>query len=109
MFVFMPGRFGPATALVTGSVEPKLRGSFMSFNASIQQLASAIASLAAGLIIGRAPDGTLTQFGAIGWLSVLCTIASLWLVRRIHVVDMGTETRARPGTPATLPSGADRV
>ncbi len=52
-FVFVPGRFGPATALVTGSVEPRLRGSFMSFNASMQQLASGIASLAAGLIIGR--------------------------------------------------------
>jgi len=109
LFVFMPGRFGPATALVTGSVEPKLRGSFMSFNASIQQLASAIASLAAGLIIGRAPDGTLTHLGAIGWLSVLCTIACLWLVRRIHVVDVGVEARARSGPPATLPSGADRV
>ena len=34
LFVFVPGRFGPATALVTGSVEPSLRGSFMSFNAS---------------------------------------------------------------------------
>jgi len=54
-FVFVPGRFGPATALVTGSVEPNLRGSFMSFNASLQQLASGIASLTAGLIIGRAP------------------------------------------------------
>ena len=39
-FVFVPGRFGPATALVTGSVVPRLRGSFMSFNASIQQFAS---------------------------------------------------------------------
>ena len=30
--------FGPAMALVTGSVSPRLRGSFMSFNASMQQL-----------------------------------------------------------------------
>jgi len=88
-FVFVPGRFGPATALVTGSVEPNLRGSFMSFNASIQQLASGVASLAAGLIIGRAPDGALTHFGTVGWLSVGCTIACLWLVRRIRIVDAG--------------------
>ena len=32
-FVLVPGRFGPAMALVSGSVEPRLRGSFMSFNA----------------------------------------------------------------------------
>jgi predicted MFS family arabinose efflux permease len=86
-FVFVPGRFGPATALVTGSVEPRLRGSFMSFNASIQQLASGVASLAAGLIIGRAPDGALTHYGVVGWLSVACTLACLWLVRRVRVVD----------------------
>jgi predicted MFS family arabinose efflux permease len=109
LFVFMPGRFGPATALVTGSVDPKLRGSFMSFNASVQQLASGIASLAAGLIIGRAPDGSLTHFGAIGWLSVLCTIVCLWLVRRIHVVDLGTEAGAGAGGAAALTSGTDRV
>ena len=89
-FVFVPGRFGPATALVTGSVLPRLRGSFMTFNASIQQLASGIASLIAGLIIGRAPDGTLTHYGVVGWLSVGCTLACLWLVRRIRVVDDGT-------------------
>ena len=85
-FVFVPGRFGPATALVTGSVLPRLRGSFMSFNASIQQLASGVASLAAGLIIGRAPDGTLSNYGVVGWLSVGCTLACLGLVRRIRVV-----------------------
>jgi predicted MFS family arabinose efflux permease len=88
-FVFVPGRFGPATALVTGSVEPRLRGSFMSFNASIQQLASGIASLTAGLIIGQAPDGMLTHFGVVGWISVGCTLGCLWLVRRIRVVDIG--------------------
>ena len=93
-FVFVPGRFGPATALVTGSVVPRLRGSFMSFNASIQQLAFGIASLTAGLIIGRAPDGTLTHYGVVGWLSVGCTLACLWLVRRIRVVDQSTGSAA---------------
>jgi len=88
-FVFVPGRFGPATALVTGSVVPRLRGSFLSFNASIQQLASGCASLVAGFIIGRAPDGSLTRYGIVGWLSVGCTLVCLWLVRRIRVVDDG--------------------
>jgi len=96
-FVFVPGRFGPATALVTGSVEPRLRGSFMSFNASIQQLASGVASLVAGLIIGRAADGALTHYGIVGWLSVACTLACLWLVHRVRVVDgVGAGTPAAP-------------
>jgi predicted MFS family arabinose efflux permease len=91
-FVFVPGRFGPATALVTGSVEPKLRGSFMTFNASIQQLASGVASLTAGLVVGTATDGGLTHFGTVGWLSAICTVACLWLVRRIRIVDAGSGT-----------------
>ncbi len=95
-FVFVPGRFGPATALVTGSVAPRLRGSFMSFNASIQQLASGAASLVAGLIIGRAPDGRFTHYGTVGWLSVGFTVACLWLVHRIRVVEGGADARNDP-------------
>ena len=52
--------------------------------------------LAAGLIIGRAPDGTLTHFGAVGWLSVACTLTCLWLVGRIRVVDSGTVMPSPP-------------
>ena len=68
-FVFVPGRFGPAMALVTGSVAPRLRGSFMSFKASVQQLGSGVASLVAGLIIGRAADGSLTRYDWVGALA----------------------------------------
>ena len=85
-FIFVAGRFGPAMALVSGSVEPRLRGSFMSFNASIQQLGSGGAAIVAGLIIGRAPDGSLTHYGAVGWLAAGCTLLSIWLAHRIRVV-----------------------
>jgi predicted MFS family arabinose efflux permease len=86
-FVFVTGRFGPAMALVTGSVSPPLRGSFMSFNASIQQLGSGIASLCAGWIIGRAPDGALTHYGAVGWIAVAATLLAVVLAQRVRIVD----------------------
>ena len=89
-FVFVPGRFGPAIALVTGSVSPRLRGSFMSFNASIQQLGSGMATFVAGLIIGRAADGTLTRYDWVGWLSAGCTLIAILLAWRIHVVPDGS-------------------
>ena len=85
-FVFVSGRFGPAMAIVSGSVEPHLRGAFMSFNASIQQLGSGLAATAAGLIIGRAPDGRLTHYGTVGWLAVACTLLCIWLAHRVRVV-----------------------
>jgi predicted MFS family arabinose efflux permease len=85
-FVLVTGRFGPAMAVVTGSVEPRLRGSFMSFNASVQMTGSALASLASGFIIRRAPDGALLHFGAVGWLAAACTLLCVVLVRGIRIV-----------------------
>jgi predicted MFS family arabinose efflux permease len=89
-FVFVPGRFGPAMALMTGSVSPRLRGSFMSFNASVQQLGSGVAAYVAGLIIGRADDGTLTRYGWVGWLAALFTLLAIVLAWRIHVIPDGS-------------------
>jgi len=89
-FVFVPGRFGPAMALMTGSVSPRLRGSFMSFNASVQQLGSGVAAYVAGLVIGRAGDGTLTRYGWVGWLAAAFTLLAIVLARRIHVIPDGS-------------------
>jgi len=89
-FVFVPGRFGPAMALMTGSVSPRLRGSFMSFNAAVQQLGSGAAAFIAGLIIGRAGDGTLTRFGWVGWLAAGCTLLAILLAWRIRVLPDGS-------------------
>jgi predicted MFS family arabinose efflux permease len=89
-FILVTGRFGPAMALVSGSVAPRLRGSFMSFNASLQQLGSGAAAMTAGLIIGRAPDGTLVHYGTVGWLAAACTLLCIWLAHRIHVVGDGS-------------------
>jgi len=91
-FVLVTGRFGPGMALVSGSAEPRLRGSFMSFNASIQQLGSGLAALTAGFVIGRAPDGTLTRYGTVGWLAVAATLLAIWLAYRIRVVDGASAT-----------------
>ena len=88
-FVLVTGRFGPGMALISGSAEPRLRGSFMSFNASIQQMGAGMAALTAGLIIGRAPDGTLTHFGVVGWIAAVCTVLAIWLASRIRSVDDG--------------------
>jgi predicted MFS family arabinose efflux permease len=74
-------------ALITGSAQPRVRGSFMSFNASVQQLGAGLAALTAGLLIGRAPQGPLTNFGLVGWLAVAFTCLCIVLARRIRVVS----------------------
>ena len=98
-FVLVTGRFGPGMALISGSAEPRLRGSFMSFNASIQQLGAGLAAMTAGLIIGRAPDGTLTHYGTVGWIAAISTIVAIWLASRIRIVDEGLRTAAADVAP----------
>ena len=89
-FLLVPGRFGPAMALITGSVAPRLRGSFMSFNGAVQQLGAGAASFAAGLIIGRAADGSLTHYDWAGWGAVAATLVAVVLARGIQVVPDGS-------------------
>jgi predicted MFS family arabinose efflux permease len=89
-FIFVPGRFGPAMALVTGSVAPRLRGSFLSFNGAVQQLGAGAASFAAGLLVGRDASGALTGFDWTGWCAVAATLAAVALALRIRVVPDGS-------------------
>ena len=84
MMCMMSGRFVPAMALMTSSVAPRLRGSFMSFNSSIQQFASGTASFGASLLIGSNAAGELTNYGTVGILAAAATLASIWLARRIR-------------------------
>ena len=85
-FMFVPGRFGPAMALITGSVTPKLRGSFLSFNGAIQQLAAGTAAFVAGMLISRGSDGSLIGFDIAGWCAVAATLVAVGLAWRIRVV-----------------------
>jgi len=98
-FVLVAGRFGPAMAIVSSSAEPRLRGSFMSFNASVQMIGSALASLCAGLIVSRGPDGALLHFGAVGWLAAGCTLLCVLLARGIRVVPDALPQRALDQVP----------
>jgi predicted MFS family arabinose efflux permease len=82
--VLVSGRFVPAMAMITASVEPRLRGSFLSVNASVQQFGSSAATLAAGLVIGRGADGALTHYGTVGAGAALATIAAVLIARRLR-------------------------
>lgn len=82
--VLTSGRFVPAMAMITATVEPRRRGSFMSVNSSLQQLASGLAAMTSGLIIVKSPDGRLLHYNRVGWIAVLSAVVTLFLVRRIR-------------------------
>ncbi len=81
------GRMIAAMALMTNSVEPHQRGGFLSANSSVQHIASGLAAYGSGLIISQSSDGKLENFGAVGWIAAVATIASLWLAGRIRAAQ----------------------
>ena len=69
-FVVSAGRFIPAQAMISNVVPPERRGSFMSFNSSVQQLFVGFASVLAGLIVVKMPDNTLDRYEVTGYVSI---------------------------------------
>lgn len=91
-FIFSGGRFIPAQAMVSGVVKPATRGSFMSFSSSTQQMMAGVASYLAGVMVTKAPDGTLQGYNYVGYVSVALTLLCIFLARRLHVREGSMHT-----------------
>jgi len=86
-FIFVSSRFIPITSLVISSCEPKYRGRVMSFNASMQNLASGLAALISGLIMFTNESGQLVRYDWVGYISVVVGLVSIWLVYKIKAMS----------------------
>jgi predicted MFS family arabinose efflux permease len=86
-FVTSNGRYVPAAAIITGTATPENRGSFLSFNSAVQQVAAGLASLVAGLIIGENALGQLTNFHLVGYLAIFFSLLCIPLAKRVSIVS----------------------
>ncbi|WP_232410958.1 MFS transporter [Methylophilus sp. 5] len=86
-FMIGTGRAIPAMAITISAIHPPLRGTFMSLNAAIQELACGAAALVGGLIITQLPDGSLSGYGHAGWLAVGLTSVTIMLAGRIQMLS----------------------
>jgi predicted MFS family arabinose efflux permease len=82
-FIFVGGRMNPAMAMVSASVSPSERGSFMSLVSSAQQMASALASSLAGFIVIRSSNGQLDRFDYVGYFAIFFSLVALYLSRKL--------------------------
>jgi predicted MFS family arabinose efflux permease len=80
-FVFSTGRGVAAQAMVTNVVLPEQRGSFMSFNSSVQQLGTSIASFVAGMVVIKDAAGKIHHYSWLGYLSIIILFACMMLAR----------------------------
>ncbi|MBC7923344.1 MAG: MFS transporter [Ferruginibacter sp.] len=100
-FVVNGGRFVPAVALVTSSALPRVRGSFMSINSSLQSLAAGFASYLAGLIVTEASDKSLLHFSWTGLVSAVATLLCILICLRVKTVDQPSPVKAPDSTAST--------
>jgi len=86
-FVLISGRMIPAMAIVTSAAQPRLRGTFMSLNASVQQLASGLASTLAGFIITQNSAGQIVGYEKVGYVAITANVLAVMFVARIVMHD----------------------
>lgn len=82
-FTFSTGRNIPAQAMISTVVNPAQRGQFMSFNSSMQQLFTGMASLIAGVIVKQDAQGRILNYNWVGYLSVIVVVSTLFFAGRL--------------------------
>ena len=86
--IFVSGRFVPSSTLIANCIEPRLRGSFMSFNAAVMSGASGAAALVAGCVVVKSGEGHLLHYERVGWLAAMATVLAIalaWSLQRAKV------------------------
>lgn len=97
-FMFISGRMIPATTMVTSSVHPSERGSFMSINTAFRELAGAAGTLIAGAIIIKEPNQAYGNYEIVGYIAIAASLVALVIGQTIRVMD-------EPATPTTDTNG----
>ncbi|MCC7442757.1 MAG: MFS transporter [Bdellovibrionales bacterium] len=83
-FICANGRMVPAMALITSSVPTASRGSFMSVNSSLQQIASGTAALVGSTIITKDASGRILHFPTLAYIAIGISGLSFWASRRVR-------------------------
>jgi predicted MFS family arabinose efflux permease len=86
-FILVSGRMIPAMAIITSSAQPKLRGTFMSLNATMQAFAMGLATTLAGFIITQNDAGQIVGYSLVGYVAIAGNVLAIMFVSRIVMHD----------------------
>lgn len=84
-FTLSTGRMVSANAMITNVVKPEHRGSFMSFNSSVQHLGTTLATTISGFVITKGSDNKIHHYDWLGYLSIIFLVVALLLARRLFL------------------------
>lgn len=86
-FVLVSGRFIPAMAIINSAAQPKLRGTFMSLNSTVQSLAMGLAATLGGFIVTQQSNGQIAGYQNVGYVAIAANLLAIWFVARIVMHD----------------------
>lgn len=81
-FTVATGRGVTSQAMVSNVVKAEHRGSFQSFNSSMQQLGSGLAALISGFIITKNADESIANYQWLGYIGIIAMIITLFIARK---------------------------
>ena len=70
--------------MVSNVVPTERRGSFMSFNSSVQQLFVGLASVLAGFIVVKMPDNKIEHYEITGYFSIVIILFSIFIATMLN-------------------------
>lgn len=92
-FIVATGRGVTAQAMVSNVVQAEKRGSFMSFNSSVQQLGTGAASLVAGFIVLEGEGGKILRYSWLGYLSIIALLLCAFLGYKIFKTSTALQVK----------------
>jgi predicted MFS family arabinose efflux permease len=83
--IFISGRMIPTMTIISATVKPQNRGSFMSIVSSVQQISAGFATLLAGWVLSSEPSGKIIDYPLVGFLAIAASLVAMWILRRIKL------------------------
>lgn len=77
----------PAMTMITSTVKPQNRGSFMSINSSVQQLSASLASFIAGAFVMENANGKIEYYNVVGYIAISAGIIAIFIGRKLKVAE----------------------
>jgi predicted MFS family arabinose efflux permease len=89
-FILIMGRMTPAMTMITGTVTPERRASYMSIVTSVQMLTAALSAYLTGLMVDQLPDKQLVNYSHAGYVAIGSTVLAIVVSRTLVVAEGNT-------------------
>jgi predicted MFS family arabinose efflux permease len=101
--VTMSSRFTPAMAMVTNAVDARYRGGFMSINSAVQQAASGLANVIAGIFVTTDAAGRLIGYPMLGYAAICFFVLTFLLAAELRAAAPHVSAPAAEHEPHAPP------